>query len=81
MYAYAEQLVSDGQKEAAAIEFYSLGGYEDAMARGNALEYELAMSEKAQDIHSALDRLGRWATTATRPRRPMNVGMKSQRRR
>ena len=27
------------------------------MARGNALEYELAMSEKAQDIHSALDRL------------------------
>ena len=57
MYAYAEQLVSDGQKEAAAIEFYSLGGYEDAMARGNALEYELAMSEKAQDIHSALDRL------------------------
>ena len=32
-------------------------GYEDAMARGNALEYELAMSEKAQDIHSALDRL------------------------
>ena len=57
VYAYAEQLVSDGQKEAAAIEFYSLGGYEDAMARGNALEYELAMSEKAQDIHSALDRL------------------------
>ena len=27
------------------------------MARGNALEYELAMSEKAQDIHSALDRM------------------------
>ena len=57
VYAYAEQLVSDGQKEAAAIEFYSLGSYEDAMARGNALESELAMSEKAQDIHSALDRL------------------------
>ena len=27
------------------------------MARGNALEYAQAMSEKAKDIHSALDRL------------------------
>ena len=56
VYAYAEQLAADGQKEAAAIEFYSLGSYQDAMERGNALEYELAMSEKAQDMHSALDR-------------------------
>ena len=56
VYAYAEQLAADGQKEAAAVEFYSLGGYQDAMERGNALEYELAMSEKVQDVHSALDR-------------------------
>ena len=56
VYAYAEQLAADGQKEAAATEFYSLGGYQDAADRGNALEYELAMSERASDVHSALDR-------------------------
>ncbi|MFR5795214.1 MAG: hypothetical protein ACLUI3_06375 [Christensenellales bacterium] len=80
MYAYAEQLVSDGQK-AAAIEFYSLGGYEDAMARGNALGYELAMSERRRISIRRWIASKRWATTATRPRRPMNVGMKSQGRR
>lgn len=56
VYAYAEQLAADGQKEAAATEFYSLGGYQDAAERGNALEYELAVSECESDIHSALDR-------------------------
>ena len=68
-------------EEAAAIEFYSLGGYEDAMVRGNALEYELAMSEKARISIRRWIVSKRWATTATRPRRPTNVGMKSQRRR
>ena len=56
VYAYAEQLAADGQKEAAATEFYSLGTYQDAADRGNALEYELAVSERAGDVHSALDR-------------------------
>ena len=56
VYAYAEQLAADGQKEAAATEFYSLGAYQDAADRGNALEYELAVSERAGDVHSALDR-------------------------
>lgn len=56
VYAYAEQLDADGQKEAAATEFYSLGTYQDAADRGNALEYELAVSERAGDVHSALDR-------------------------
>ena len=55
VYAYAEQLAADGQKEAAATEFYSLGTYQDAADRGNALEYELAVSERAGDVHSALD--------------------------
>ena len=56
VYAYAEQLAADGQKEAAATEFYSLGTYQDAADRGNALEYELAVSEREGDVHSALDR-------------------------
>ncbi len=55
-YAYAEQLEKEGQREAAATEFYSLGGYQDAQARGNALEYALAVEEKATDLESALDR-------------------------
>ena len=55
-YAYAEQLEKEGQREAAATEFYSLGGYQDAQARGNALEYALAVVEKATDLESALDR-------------------------
>ena len=38
VYAYAEQLAADGQKEAAATEFYSLGTYQDAAERGNAQE-------------------------------------------
>ena len=56
IYAYADQLEQEGQRETAATEFYSLGSYQDAQARGNALEYALAMEEKAADVESALDR-------------------------
>lgn len=56
VYAYADQLEQEGQKEAAATEFYSLGGYQDAQARGNALEYALAVEEKTADVESALER-------------------------
>ena len=56
VYAYADQLEQEGQKEAAATEFYSLGGYQDAQTRGNALEYALAVEEKAADVESALER-------------------------
>lgn len=56
IYAYADQLEQEGQRETAATEFYSLGSYQDAQARGNALEYALAMEEKVADVESALDR-------------------------
>ena len=78
-YAYAEQLEKEGQREAAATEFYSLGGYQDAQARGNALEYALAVEEKVTDLPSTA--LSCWAVIRTPRRRRRRAAMPSRRRR
>ncbi|MBR5560646.1 MAG: hypothetical protein IKU73_04460 [Clostridia bacterium] len=55
-YAYALELEAAGKKEQAALEFASLGGYEDAEERAKALEYALACEEMEAAPESALGR-------------------------
>lgn len=56
VYAWAEQLEREGQREEAAVEFASLGDYGDARARANALEYTLATEEMEVSPEDALAR-------------------------
>ena len=55
-YAYAEQLEKSGSREAAALEFASLGSYEDAPERAKAIEYSLALEEMEASPATALPR-------------------------
>lgn len=55
-YAYAEQLEDAGQMEAAALEFASLGDYQDSADRARAIEYDLAVQEMEASPETALDR-------------------------
>ena len=55
-YAYALELEAAGRKEQAALEFASLGDYEDAEERAKALEYVLACAEMEHSPESALGR-------------------------
>ncbi|MGN0990016.1 MAG: tetratricopeptide repeat protein [Candidatus Ventricola sp.] len=55
-YAYAGQLESAGRLEAAALEYASLGNYEDSAERAKAIEYELAQQEMAASPETAMER-------------------------
>ena len=55
-YAYAQELEAAGRKEQAALEFASLGGYQDAEERAKSLEYALACAEMEHSPESALGR-------------------------
>ena len=55
-YAYAQQLEEAGRIEEAALQYATLGDYEDAMERANALTYELAVSEMERSPESAMSR-------------------------
>ena len=44
-YAYAKELEAAGQKDAALLEYASLGDYEDSQERVKAIEYETAIAE------------------------------------
>lgn len=55
-YAYALELEAEGKTEQAALEFASLGNYEDAEERAKALEYALALQEMEIAPESALGR-------------------------
>lgn len=56
VYAYAQELEAEGQMEAAAVEYASLGEYEDASERARELEYTLAVQEMETSPQAALDR-------------------------
>ncbi len=53
-YAYARQLEDAGQTDAAAMEYASLGDYEDSQERVNAIEYSAAVAEMERSPESAL---------------------------
>ena len=55
-YAYAKQLEESGSLEAAALEFASLGSYQDAQERAKAIEYGLALEEMEASPETALPR-------------------------
>ncbi|MBQ7786047.1 MAG: hypothetical protein IJ381_07875 [Clostridia bacterium] len=54
IYDYAAQLEADGYLESAALQFASLGDYQDADARGDKIEYQIARSEMEESPESAL---------------------------
>ena len=56
VYAWAEELLQEGRKEEAAVEFASLGGYEDAASRVQAIEYEIATREMEESPEEAMYR-------------------------
>ena len=53
-YAYARELEEAGQTDAAALEYASLGDYEDSLERVKAIEYDAAVQEMANAPESAL---------------------------
>ena len=53
-YAYARQLEDAGQTDAAAMEYASLGDYEDSQERVKAIEYSAAVAEMELSPESAL---------------------------
>ncbi|MBQ7887036.1 MAG: hypothetical protein IJ313_09105 [Clostridia bacterium] len=53
-YAYARELEDAGQKDAAAMEYASLGDYEDSLERVKAIEYEAALAEMESAPESAM---------------------------
>ena len=55
-YAYALELENRGMKEEAAVEYASLGDYEDARERARALEYDVACAEMEASPEMALGR-------------------------
>ena len=56
VYGFARQLEDAGQKEEAALEYATLGGYEDAAERAKALIYAVALEEMARSPEDALTR-------------------------
>ena len=66
-YDYAAQLETDGYTESAALQFASLGDYEDADERADKLEYQMAIAEMDNAPESALLRfegLGKYEDAA-----------------
>lgn len=53
-YAYARELEDAGQIDAAALEYASLGDYEDSLARIRAIEYEAALREMESAPEAAM---------------------------
>jgi len=53
-YAYARELEDAGQTDAAALEYASLGDYEDSQERVKAIEYSAAMAEMENSPESAM---------------------------
>ncbi len=53
-YAYARELEEAGQTDAAALEYASLGDYEDSIERVKAIEYNAAVREMEKSPESAL---------------------------
>ena len=53
-YAYARELEDAGQTDAAAMEYASLGDYEDSQERVKAIEYNTALAEMPLSPESAL---------------------------
>ncbi len=56
VYAWAENLLAEGRREEAAVEFASLGDYSDSRDRANALEYAIATEEMAKSPEEAMGR-------------------------
>ena len=54
VYSWAEELLKSGRKNEAAIEFASLGEYEDAAIRYQSIEYEIATQEMEASPEEAL---------------------------
>ena len=53
-YAYARELEAAGQLDAAALEYASLGDYEDSLERVKAIEYDAAVAEMKNAPENAL---------------------------
>lgn len=56
IYAYAQQLETQGLRDEAALQYGLLGNYEDAIERGNAIVYAIATEEMEKSPESALSR-------------------------